>query len=119
MMFAWEAPLSAPIAGTTTFAGDFTALGPRDSKGRSLRDFDLTSRLFKHRLSYLIYTPAFDALPQPAKQYFYRRLLDVLQGKDQSREFTVIPVAEKQAIFEILRETKPEFAKLIAGESTY
>jgi hypothetical protein len=115
MAFTTEAPLTAPIAGTTTFARDFTAVGPRDSKGRSLRDFDLTTRLFKYRMSYLVYTPAFDNLPQPAKDYFYRRLLDVLRGTDQSRDFAAMPAAEKQAILEILSETKPEFAKIAAA----
>jgi hypothetical protein len=110
MLFASEAPLGAPIAGTTTFARDFTALGPRDSRGRSLRDFDLQTRLFKYRLSYLIYTAAFDALPSPAKDYFYGRLLDILQGRDRTRDFAAIPGDEKQAIFEILRETKSDFA---------
>lgn len=115
MLFASEAPLRAPIAGTTTFASDFTAHGPRDSRGRSLRDFDLQTRLFKYRMSYLIYTDAFDALPQPARDYFYARLLEILDGRDRTREFSTIPADEKQAIFEILRETKPEFATLAAG----
>jgi len=62
----------------------------------------------------LIYTPAFDALPQPAKDYFYGRLLEILQGRDRTRDFATIPGDEKQAILEILRETKPEFAKFAA-----
>ncbi len=115
MLFASEAPLRAPIAGTTTFASDFTAQGPRDSRGRSLRDFDLQTRLFKYRMSYLIYTDAFDALPQPAKDYFYGRVLEILQDKDRSRDFAAIPADEKRVIFEILRETKPEFAKIAAA----
>jgi hypothetical protein len=114
MMFVSEAPLRAPIAGSTTFAGDFTAQGPRDRQGRSLRDFDLQTRLFKYRMSYLIYTAAFDALPQPAKDYFYGRLLEILEGKDRTRDFAAIPAEERRAIFEILRETKPEFAKAAA-----
>jgi len=114
MMFVSEAQLRSPIAGTTSFAGDFTAQGPRDSRGRSLRDFDLQTRLFTYRMSYLIYTPAFDALPQPAKDYFYGRLLEILQGRDRTRDFATIPGDEKQAILEILRETKPEFAKFAA-----
>jgi len=115
MMFVSEARLTAPIAGSTTFAADFTARGPRDSRGRSLRDFDLQTRLFRYRMSYLIYTAAFDGLPQPAKDYFYRRVLDILQDRDRSRDFAAIPADEKRVIFEILRETKPEFARIAAA----
>ena len=63
MLFVDEAPLSEPVRGTTSFAKDFTARGPRDHQGRSLRDFDLKTRLFRYPCSYLIYSKAFDALP--------------------------------------------------------
>jgi hypothetical protein len=54
ILFADEAPLEGPVAGTTDFAKDFAAIGPRDAEGRSLRDFDLTRRMFKYPCSYLI-----------------------------------------------------------------
>jgi hypothetical protein len=41
MLFADEAPIREPIAGVSTFAKTFPQRGPRDKKGRSLRDFDL------------------------------------------------------------------------------
>ncbi len=55
LLLANEAPLDGPIAGTSGFAEEFTARGPRDSQGRSLREFDLNQRLFKYPCSYLIY----------------------------------------------------------------
>jgi hypothetical protein len=61
--------------------------GVRDSKGRSLRDFDLRSRIFRYPCSYLIYSESFDSLPEPAKSYVYHRLLEVLSGQDQSPDF--------------------------------
>ncbi len=115
MMFASAAPLTAPIAGTTTFAADFEARGPRDRGGRSLRDLDLQTRLFKYRLSYLVYSPAFDGLPAPARAQFYQRLLDVLEGRDRSGDAAALAAAEKRAIFEILEQTKPEFAAIAAA----
>ena len=107
MLFVDEAELSEPVCGTSTFASDFTARGPRDKQGRSLRDFDLKTRLFSYPCSYLIYSKAFDALPAQVKDHVYRRLWEVLTEKDQSPAYARRTPAERKAILEILRETKP------------
>jgi hypothetical protein len=78
----------------------------RDSKGRSLRDFDLRTRIFKHPCSYLIYSPAFDAMPAPIREQLLARLYDILTGKDRDPQFARLIPADRQAILEILRETK-------------
>ena len=67
MLFVDEAPLPTPIRGASAFTKEFPSKGPRDSKGRSLRDLDLARRLLRYPCSYMIYTDAFDALP-PATQ---------------------------------------------------
>ncbi len=54
MLFSDEARLTDRIEGTSSFASDFVARGPRDSKGRSLRDFDLNTPLFPYPCSYQI-----------------------------------------------------------------
>lgn len=59
-----ESPLEQLVQGTSSFAETFASQGPLDSQNRSLRQFDLQTRLFRHRLSYLIYTPEFQALPK-------------------------------------------------------
>ena len=59
-----ESPLEQVVQGTSSFAETFAGQGPFDSQNRSLRQFDLQTRLFRHRLSYLIYTPEFQALPK-------------------------------------------------------
>ena len=59
-----ESPLEQVVQGTSTFAETFASQGPLDSQNRSLRQFDLQTRLFRHRISYLIYTPEFQALPK-------------------------------------------------------
>ena len=110
MLFSDAVPLTEPVRGTTNFAAEFSTLGPRDSKGRSLRQFDLKHRLFQYPLSYLIYSKSFDALPQAALDYVYRRMWEVLSGKDQSKSFAHLSSADRKAILEILQETKPEFA---------
>ncbi|MEI9891767.1 MAG: hypothetical protein WDN45_15955 [Caulobacteraceae bacterium] len=89
------------------YARTFQAQGVRDSKRRSLRDFDLHDRIFRYPCSYLIYSSAFDAIPDPAKGYIYHRLLQVLSGQDQSPEFANLSAQDRQAILSILLETKP------------
>ena len=107
LLFTNEIPLQNPIAGTSDFARQFTVRGPRDSQGRSLRDFDLQKRIFKYPCSYLIYSEAFDAIPAPAKDYIYRRLFEILSGREQGPEFASLTSQDRRAILEILVATKP------------
>jgi hypothetical protein len=106
MLFADEAPLKAPVEGVSTFTQTFPQRGPRDKAGRSLRDFDLQKRLFKYPLSYMIYSAAFDNLPAPALQQIYRRMYDVLSGKDQSKTFAALSSEDRANVLAILRDTK-------------
>jgi hypothetical protein len=106
MLFGDEEPLTAPVAGVSTFAKTFAQRGPRDRKGRSLRDFDLQTRLFRYPLSYMIYTAAFDALPGSVKSRVFDRLFTVLTGADESQTYAHLSAADRRAIFEVLRETK-------------
>ena len=110
LLFRDEAPLKGPVKGTSAFANEFQRGGPRDSKGRSLREFDLHQRLLRFPCSYLIYSEAFDALPTEAKNYLWRRLREILNGQDRSETYARMNRADREAVFEILRETKPAFA---------
>lgn len=113
MMFSGESPLGGPVRGTSGFAEEFSARGPRDSKGRSLRDFDLGDRLFEHPMSFLIYTDAFDALPDLVKTRVYRRVDEVLDGRARRGDFDHVTPELAQAVREILEETKPGFAAAV------
>lgn len=108
LLFTEEVELTDPIRGTSGFTEQFAALGPRDRQGRSLRQFDLQTRLFKYPCSYLIYSAAFDRLPPEVKSHLYRRLHEVLTGKDQSEEYARLTAADRQNILEILLETKQD-----------
>jgi hypothetical protein len=109
LLFAGEPALAAPVTGSSTFASEFSQRGPRDAHGRSLRDFDLKSRLFRYPCSYLIYSSSIDGLPDEAKDYLHRRLWEVLSGKDaDNKAFAHLSSADRAAIAEILRETKPQ-----------
>ena len=110
MLFADEAPLPQPIRGATTFAERFSALGPKDRKGRSLRQLELTRRLLRYPCSYMIYSPQFEQLPALAKTAIYGRLWTVLSGKDRGPKYRYL-AADRAAILDILRDTKADLPK--------
>src|SRR4029453_6036895 len=56
LLFVDGAPIKEPIKGTSNFTSEFSARGKRDASGRSLREFDLKTRLFRYPLSYMIYS---------------------------------------------------------------
>jgi hypothetical protein len=107
MVFADEAPLREPVKGVSAFTVTFPERGPRDRQGRSLRDFDLHSRLFRYPLSYIVYSEAFDGMEETARQRVYQRLYDVLTGRDKTQPFAAISPSDRRAALEILRDTKP------------
>ena len=108
MLFVDEAPLPDPVTGVSTFTATFPERGPHDGLGRSLRDFDLRTRLFRHPLSYMIYSRAFDGIPDHVRARLYQRLHAVLTGTDRSGEFTHLSSDDRQAVLDIVRDTKPD-----------
>lgn len=107
LLFTEEIPLSSPVTGDTQFAADFTKSALRDSKGRSLREFDLQTRMFRHPCSFLIYSDAFDALPATMRDHLLQRLHAILTGQDPDPQFARLTKEDRNAVLEILRETKP------------
>jgi hypothetical protein len=95
LLFSDAAPFTSPIRGTSDFTAEFTARGPKDTKGRSLRDFDLQTKLFRYPLSYMIYSDPFQGLGEPLKAYVAKRIKELLAGPDRA------------AVLEILHDTKP------------
>lgn len=112
IFFSEEAPLKDAVKGNSTFAEDFEKRGPADAKGRSLRHFDLATRVFKYPLSYLVYSKAFRGLPPDARAYVSKRVGDILAGREAKKEFAHLKAADRDAIGGILRETFPE---LVSG----
>lgn len=108
MLFSEEAPLTDRVCGTSTFAADFARQGPRDDHGRSLRQFDLQTRLFRYRCSYLIYSDSFAALPQEMRNYVLERLWQILNGRDTGGDFAHLEADERTAIREIVAATVPD-----------
>jgi len=95
LLFVDEAALVSPVQGVTGFARAFSERGPRDRQGRSLREFDLRSRLFRYRCSYMIYSPAFDALPAEAKAALYARMHQVLVARDDREVMAILDETRK------------------------
>jgi hypothetical protein len=113
MLFVDEAPLANGIQGTSGFSERFSSEGPYDSKGRSLRQLDLERHLMRYPCSYMIYSEAFDSLPPEAREAVYRRMWQILSGKDRDGsgkeadgKYARLLLADRQAVVEILRETK-------------
>jgi hypothetical protein len=104
MLFVGEAPLE-DVSGTSGFAERFTARGPRDSKGRSLRELELKQRLMRYPCSYMVYSAAFDGLPDSAREMVYRRMKRILSGEEREPRYALL-ASTRNAIIEILRGTK-------------
>ena len=109
LLFVGETEIDSPIAGSSDFTDQFGARGPSDSKGRSLRQFDLKERLFRYPCSYIIYSKQFDGLEPELLERVYQKLRNVLEGKDQREKFDHLSQETRQAILEILTETKADF----------
>lgn len=107
LLFANEYPLTSPISGTSQFAQEFEKFGPKDSSGRSLRQFDLQTRLLKYPCSYLIYSEAFDHLPEEVKQRVGQRLREILAEDSSELGFENLTPEIRVAVRTILLETKP------------
>lgn len=107
LLLCKEFQLTSPVTGTSKFAEEFVARGKRDRQGRSLRELDLQTRLFKYPCSFLIYSDSFDGLPDEVRTLVGQRLKEVLEKKDSDKKFEHLTTEQKQSILEILRETKP------------
>lgn len=108
LLFCDEAKLTSEVKGSIVFANDFTERGPEDEQGRSLRQFDLQSRLFKYPLSFLIYSDAFDALQPCLQKEIHRQLQQVLSGENQSQDYQHLGRQTRSDTLAILRATKDD-----------
>ena len=117
MLFVNAATYTDRIAGNSGFDRWFEARGPRDGQGRSLRTLDLTTRLFRYPLSYVVYSAAFDALPGYAKNYVYGRFADVLGAQEVEAAFAHLTPEDRRAVQAILIATKPDYAKFVAARN--
>ncbi len=105
LLFCDAVPLTDPVKGTSTFAEDFAAVGPRDSQGRSLSELDLQTRLFRYPCSFLIHSEGFRQLPEGVKSRLWKRMDDILSGRDTSKKYSHLSEEDRVAIRQIITET--------------
>jgi hypothetical protein len=110
LFFTDAVPLAGQVITSSGFTERFAQRGPKDPQGRSLRDLKLEKRLFKYPLSYMVYTDSFNALPAYMREYIDLRIVEVLQGRDQSGISASLAAEDRTAISQILAATLPRFA---------
>src|SRR5437764_1010879 len=65
-----------------------------------------TPRLFRYPCSFLVCSDSFDRMPAEVRDYVLRRVYDVLTGTDADKAFAHLSQEDRQAILEIVRDTK-------------
>jgi hypothetical protein len=107
VLFSDEALLPpGGIAGDPAFLKDFSANRKLARNGKSLKDFDLKTRMFRHRCSYMIHTQQWREMPAAVKSRVYALMKAALTGQDA--EFSYLPEEERKTIIQILRDTVPD-----------
>lgn len=95
------------IEGDPAFQEAFTKRFPKSKDGRSLADFQINDRLFKHRCSYMVYSRSFTDLPLRVKSAVLTRLREVLESPPAPGMHPEIKTSERRKILSILGETLP------------
>ena len=114
LTFADEVRLPAAVEGVSAFTANFEQRGPTDRQGRSLRDFDLRTRLFRYPVSYLLLSPMVDALPGEVRTEIYRRVYARLTSAAPARPGGPA-LADRRAAIAIVHDTAravPSFWRL-------
>lgn len=112
LLFENEAELGEDgIEGDSAFQDAFVRRFPKTKDGRSLADFQLYDRLFKHRCSYMIYSLAFRALPERIRVAVIRQLHDILTSEPSPMNHPALKSSARRRIASILVETMPEWPR--------
>jgi hypothetical protein len=107
-LFADEATLPpGGIEPDESFASAFLQKRRPSSDGDALRDLDLSTRLFKFRCSYLVFSPLFQNMPAVLRERVFEKLAAALRPESPG-DYAYLPDEEKAAIRKILKETLPE-----------
>lgn len=103
-----EAPFDFSVTPRADFAQALVRRFPRDGQGRSLAELDLTTRLLKYGVSFLVYTEAFAALPREVRLPIMAHIMAVLDGRVTAPKYAHLRPAERLAARIILRDTHPD-----------
>lgn len=64
--------------------------------------------MMRYPCSYMIYSAAFGGLPAEAKAAIYKRMWQILSGQEHGGKYARLSRTDRQAVVEILRETKAD-----------
>lgn len=104
IVFADEAKFPAKgIVGDPKYAEDFLRDRKMTKAGLSLKDFDMKTRIFKHRCSFMLYTDTWEHAPKEIKDRVYYRMAEAL--RDAQPSMPHLAAEERRVIREILKET--------------
>ncbi len=117
MLFKTELQLTSPVAGTSSFREDFEAQGINDKRGRSFRQFDLETRLFKYPCSFLIHSSSYAGMPNEVRDHVENRLALILTDRDTTGDFDFLSGQDRMAIREILADTLDGFKQRLENSS--
>lgn len=110
MLYVDEIELPGGIEGGSAFQDAFSKARLKSSEGRSLRDFRLYGRLMKYRCSHLIYSEAFDTLPNEIRDRILERLHGVLTDPGAWPDYAHLSDSEREHIHAIVSETVPRLS---------
>lgn len=116
LLMSHAAPLPEKVVGSNGYAAWFQNQGVKDSQGRSLRELDLHTRVFRYPLSFLIYSEGFDALPLFVREHTYAELARNLEQSNPAAPYGNHSSADRRGAYDILVATKPDFAREVATQ---
>lgn len=104
-----EIALPGPVGQRSPFAKVFESKGLQDEEGRSLRQLDLQTRVFRWPLSYAIHSTAMKTLPPVLRDRVWTRLGELfagpLTGDDLAAYGKVIDAEKQQAVRAIIERS--------------
>lgn len=105
MFFKDEAELPCISLKYSPYAQYFNGNGPKDSKGRSLYDLRMAGQMFEYPFSYMVYSDAFQSLPDEALEYLTAELAAILNPDSNYEGYNHLTRSDKLVIRQILEET--------------
>lgn len=109
LLFAGEYTLKdGGVSGDAAFQKAFRRNRRMTADGRSLKDFDLNTQLFKYRCSYMIYSASFKGLPHLLKKAVYEHLAEILTPGQAMDGYAYLKEDERLSIRQILLQTDPD-----------
>lgn len=107
MLYVDEVELPGGIEGGLAFQNAFHANAKKSADGRSLKDFRLYGRLMKYRCSHLIYSEAFENLPDEIRTRILDKLHSILTRPASWPAYAHLADSERAHLLTILSGTVP------------